>query len=73
VPLEGTLTIEPKYVKGDVDADGELTVSDIVLAERFIAGRNVYLPNREAGDIYKDNKIDQIDIEFMKKELLKVN
>ncbi|EXM40316.1 hypothetical protein RASY3_09965 [Ruminococcus albus SY3] len=73
VPLEGTLTIESKYVKGDVDADGELTVSDIVLAERFIAGRNVYLPNREAGDIYKDNKIDQIDIEFMKKELLKAD
>ena len=32
-----------------------------------------YVFNYELLDIYKDNKIDQIDIEFMKKELLKVN
>ena len=71
--LEGTLKIERKYVKGDVDADGELTINDIILAERYIANRSVYLPNRESGDIYKDNKITPIDVEFMKKALIGVN
>ncbi|SFD32267.1 dockerin type I domain-containing protein [Ruminococcus albus] len=80
--LSGTIpvSIEKKYVKGDVDGDGELTILDIALVERFIAQNtgyipdrkyNVYLPNRGAGDIYKDNKINAIDLEFMKKELLK--
>ena len=58
-------------VKGDVNADGEFNVSDVVLLQKWLlALPDTHLPHWKAGDFCKDDKLDVFDLCLMKRELL---
>ena len=59
------------HVKGDVNADGILSIADIVLFQKWLlAASEIKLPKWRAADLCKDDKLDSFDLYLMKKELL---
>lgn len=67
-----TVTVET--VRGDVNADGELTVADIVLMQKWLLNTpDAKLNFWKAGDLYQDNEIDVFDLVMMRKALLENN
>ena len=59
---------------GDVNADGEFTVADVVLLQkRLLAVPDTKLVNWRAGNFCNDNRLDVFDLCLMKRELLKSN
>ncbi len=58
-----------KLVQGDADGDGELTVADAVLVQKFLLGK-VSLPNWESCDLYPDEKINVFDLLALKRKLI---
>ena len=58
-------------VQGDVDADGVLQISDMVLLQKWLlAVPHTYLPNRNAADIHADGKLNGCDLTLLKRLLL---
>ncbi|MDE5853932.1 MAG: hypothetical protein K2H19_02580 [Ruminococcus sp.] len=57
-------------VKGDVNADGEFTVADLVMMQRWLLGEDK-LTDWKAGDLCKDEKIDVYDLISMRQEFVK--
>lgn len=68
-----SFVIEPapsvNSVKGDVNADGEFTVADLVMMQRFLLGAGT-LNDWTAGDLCEDGRIDTFDMILMRKLLL---
>ena len=59
-------------VKGDVNADGEFNVSDVVLLQKWLlADPTANLNNWKAADCYEDDRLDVFDLCLMKRELLR--
>lgn len=54
---------------GDVNADGEFTVADVVMLQKWILNTGP-LTDWQAGDFYKDEIIDVFDLCLMKRALL---
>ncbi len=62
---------EPEKVKGDVNADGELDVADLVLMQKWMLRKaDTSLADRSAGDLCEDGKIDVFDMIQMRKLIL---
>lgn len=62
---------EEKIVLGDVNADGEFSISDIVVMQKWIlAVPDVKLSDWKAGDLCKDNIINVFDLCLMKRLLI---
>lgn len=58
-------------VKGDVNADGQFTVADFVIMQKWLlAVPDVRLNNCEAGDLCKDKRINIFDLCLMRKLLI---
>lgn len=57
---------EKKSVIGDVNADGEFTIADLVMMQKFLLG-NGSLINWKAGDLCEDDRIDVFDMVMMRK------
>lgn len=58
-------------ISGDADGDGELTVSDIVLLQKWLlAVPNVNIPYWQAVDMYDDDKLDVFDLCLLKQKLV---
>lgn len=58
-------------VKGDVNADGQFTVADVVYLQKWlIAVHNVKLVDRKAADLCEDDVIDVFDFCVMKRMLI---
>ena len=58
-------------VRGDVNADGELNVSDLVLLQKWLlAVPNTQLADWKAADLCNDDRLDVFDLCLMRKELL---
>lgn len=58
-------------IRGDVNADGEFTVADVVALQKWLlAVPNVKLANWKAGDLCEDGRLDVFDLCLMKRELL---
>ncbi len=56
---------------GDVNADGEFSISDIVVMQKWIlAVPDVKLADWKAGDLCEDNIINVFDLCLMKKLLI---
>ena len=60
---------EEKAVIGDVNADGEFSVADVVMMQKWLlcAGD---ITDWQAGDLCEDEKLDVFDLCIMKRELL---
>ncbi|MBR6581206.1 MAG: dockerin type I repeat-containing protein, partial [Ruminococcus sp.] len=59
---------------GDANDDGELTVADAVLLQKWLlAVPDTDLKNWKAVDFCNDNRLDVFDLYIMKRELLKNN
>lgn len=62
---------EEKIVPGDVNADGEFNISDIVMMQKWlIAAPDVKLADWKAGDLCEDNMIDSFDLCMMRRMLI---
>ena len=58
-------------VRGDVNADGEFNVSDLVLLQKWLlAVPNTQLADWKAADLCNDDRLDVFDLCLMRKELL---
>lgn len=68
------VALEEEKVVGDVNADGEFTVADIVLMQKWLlAVPDVRLADWKAGDLCEDNRLDVFDLCLMKRELITQN
>ena len=69
--LAGIIPVEKKEVKGDVNDDGELSIADIVLFQKWLLGvPGTHLADWEAGNLCDDDRLDTFDLCMMRKELL---
>ena len=60
-----------KAVKGDVNQDGKLNVTDVVLLQKWLlAVPNTKLKNWEVADLCQDGKLDVFDLCLMKRLLV---
>lgn len=57
-------------VKGDVNADNEFNVADVVILQKWLLGYDVDLKNWKNADLCEDNKLDVFDLCLMKRELI---
>ena len=56
--------------QGDLNADGELTIADILLLQRWLlAVPDTTLPDWKAGDLSGDNQLDAMDLCLLKRSL----
>ncbi len=58
----------PADVKGDVNADGSLTLLDIVMLQKWLLGAGD-ITDWQAGDLREDGKLDVFDLAIMKRML----
>ncbi len=59
------------FMMGDVNADGDFTISDVVLLQKWLlAVPDTNLANWKAADFCKDNKLDVFDLCLMKRALI---
>lgn len=60
--------------KGDVNADGEFNVADVVTLQKWLlAVPDTKLADWKSADLCSDNRLDAFDLCLMKRELLKSN
>lgn len=65
------MVYDPNKLQGDVNADGEFTISDIVLLQRWIlAESDVELADWKAADLCADDRLDVFDLCLMKRMLI---
>ena len=75
IQLQSNAVVRPVYendvIIGDVNADGDFNVADIVMLQKWLsADRNTELVNWKAGDLCEDGVIDVFDLVAMRRELL---
>lgn len=69
IPVD--VPIEPEILKGDVNNDGEFSISDVVLLQKWLlAVPDTHLDNWRAADLCKDDRLDVFDLCLMKRLLL---
>ena len=67
-----TKVVPESSLKGDIDADGKVTVKDIVLMNKYLHGKSTYqLENFVNADMNSDGAVNVYDMALLKKELLK--
>lgn len=54
--------LNPVKIDGDINADGESNVADLVLLQKFLLGAEKTLPDWEAGDFDEDARLDMFDL-----------
>ena len=58
-------------VRGDVNADGTFTVSDVIVLQKWLlAVPDASLADAKAADLYADGQINVFDLSVMKRELM---
>ena len=63
---------QPQKVIGDINADGEFSVADLVLLQKWLlAVPDTTLADRKAGDLCEDGILDVFDLVKMRQELSK--
>jgi len=68
--LEQGFLYDETYVMGDVNDDGKVNVSDVVLIRRHIVGGYGDSIIEDAADIDEDGDIDTRDVVFLRQYLL---
>lgn len=60
--------IEYGYILGDVDGDSRITISDVTLLQKHIAGITKFTDEQfERADVNRDGKVDNTDLELLNK------
>ena len=67
---ETSSQIDPPGIQGDVNGDGELTVADAVLLQKYLLTIETELPDPVAADVNKDDKLNAVDFSLLKAMLL---
>lgn len=57
-------------VPGDADADGALTILDVICVQRWLLGMNTFITDLEAADMNGDGIVDIFDLSLLKNALL---
>ena len=66
--------IDPVTVSGDVNADGKLTMADVVMLQKWLlAVPDTHLENWKAADLCEDNRLDVFDLCLMRRLLIDGN
>ena len=60
----------PVKIKGDVNADGNLTIADLVMLQKYILGTET-LTDWQVGDLCEDSQIDAFDVCLLRALLIK--
>jgi arabinan endo-1,5-alpha-L-arabinosidase len=64
-------SVQSDTMRGDVNADGTLDVSDVILFQKWLLGAtNAQLADWKAADLCEDGVLDIFDLCMMKRELL---
>ena len=63
-------TEQTASLRGDVNADGVLSVKDLITLQRWLLNDGTRLANPDMGDLYEDGVLDVFDLCMMKRELL---
>ncbi len=67
------LKLVTEIPNGDVNADGEFTIADVVALQKWLlAVPDTKLADWKAADFCSDNRLDVFDLCLMKRELLKI-
>jgi Dockerin type I repeat./Ricin-type beta-trefoil lectin domain. len=65
------VTVKEKIVDGDVNKDGNLDVTDVVMLQKWIlSGKGAKLTNAKAADLNGDGVVDVFDLGLLKRKLL---
>lgn len=64
-----SVIVTDEIVQGDVNADGVLSVADIVAMQKYILNSGT-INNWKAGDLYEDGRIDVFDLCLMRQMLI---
>ena len=57
-------------MRGDVNADGTFTVSDVIVLQKWLlAVPDASLADAKAADLYADGQVNVFDLSVMKREL----
>ena len=65
---------DDNFIKGDVNADGEFDLTDIIVLQKWLLSvPRTALANWKAGDLCEDNRIDVFDMALLKRLLLQQN
>lgn len=68
VPAKASASTEAQAVTGDVNCDGEFSIADIVLLQKWLlAAPDTRLPGWEAADFCTDGRLDVFDLCLMKR------
>lgn len=60
----------PKFASGDVNDDGEFTIADVILLQKWLLTvPNTQLSDWKAGDFFEDGRLDALDLSLMKRAL----
>ena len=60
-----------KYLKGDVNADGEFNIADVIILQKWLlAVPDTELANWKAADLCEDGTLNVFDLCMMKRELI---
>ena len=63
--------VQTEPVTGDANADGEFSIADAVLLQRWLLTETRYLPDGKAADVCADDRLDAKDLSAMKHALMK--
>ena len=70
--IQINITVLPVMMIGDVDLDRELTITDVILLQKWLLTEpDTSLPDWVAGDMNSDGKLNAIDLTLLKQMLLK--
>lgn len=70
-PCWNELLQSSTIISGDANGDGEFTVADVVLLQKWLlAEPNTNLPCWQAADLCEDEKLDVFDLVMMKRKLI---
>ena len=66
-----TKSDEIQFVKGDVNADGEFSIADVVLLQKWLlAVPDIELADPKSADLCEDGKLNVLDLCMMKYEII---
>jgi len=64
------VTVISAVPAGDCNNDGEITVTDVIMLQRWLLSDGTKLSNRQAADLHKDGSINAFDLAMLKHKLL---